>query len=152
MRKIVYLCVIMMLCLNVMAQIDTYDQNWRTVVSDDFDEPNRQFNNSFQEPLGKWIAYAHSLWPSGVTKIPLMHIYQGISDVSTFSTGLYYNEIGSYFDHTTSQARKYPLVPIETTLNDWHIFACEWLPEHVIWYCDGNIDRWRDDRNYENLS
>lgn len=267
MKKFVYICGMMLLCINVMAQIDPYDKNWECVLSDDFVETNRQFDNSFQEPLCKWISYAHSLWPSGVTKIPLMHIYQwdrclidasnsviklnssyirntpitcseqpdyyilppnafginyhcdddntelyyysgmieslptdkfrygyfeikcklpvhqgafpafwlwdakkdlyyeeidifevskyftdpsmsqwthnpnpqGISDVSTFTTGLYYNEIGSYIGQATSQARNYPIVPTGTTLNDWHTFACEWLPDHVIWYCDGDI-------------
>ena len=68
MRKIFYLCGMMLLCMDMMAQIDPYDQNWNTIVYDDFDEPNRQFNNSFQEPLGKWISFVPSLWPSGVTK------------------------------------------------------------------------------------
>jgi beta-glucanase (GH16 family) len=28
---------------------------------------------------------------------------------------------------------------ISDSLNHWHTFACEWLPEHVIWYCDGQV-------------
>lgn len=78
MKKFIYLCGMMLLSMNMMAQIDPYDRNWGNgpVFSDNFDEQNRQFDNTFQEPLGKWISYAHCLWPSGVTKKKMMQIYQ----------------------------------------------------------------------------
>ena len=28
---------------------------------------------------------------------------------------------------------------INDSLSHWHTFACEWLPDHIIWYCDGNL-------------
>lgn len=284
----------MLLCLNMKAQIDPFDKNWGTIVFDDFDQPNRQFYNTFQETEGKWISFSPSLWPSGVTKwttkngtvfcdhqvyqwnycvfydglfdgangvlklnsqfkssapiqcydpnypyyIPpqspaynniLYHcdydhlwLYyysgmiqsplsepetksdnlpnplfrygyfeircqlpvhdgafpafwlwdsknnnyyeeidifevsryftdpqyapwtlnpnpQGINDINTFTNGLYYNDSGSSSGSNTSQSRKYPAVSYNTDLTDWHVFACEWLPESIIWYCDGNI-------------
>lgn len=58
----------MLLCLNMMAQIDPYDQNWHTIVYDDFTEPNRYFDNTFQDSEGKWISFIPSEWPSGVTR------------------------------------------------------------------------------------
>lgn len=257
----------MLLCLNTVAQIDPDDQNWECVLCDDFNETNRQFDNSFQEPLGKWISYAHSLWPSGVTKIPLKHIYQwdkclidatdgviklnsnfirstsitcseqanyydlppntfgmnyhcdadnrelyyysgmietvptnkfrygyfeikcklpvhrgafpafwlwgakdneyyeeidifefswdfenpastewthnphphGEGNPYCFTSGLYINnqtESLSPID-STSQARVYSM--INDSLNHWHTFSCEWLPDHILWYCNGNL-------------
>jgi hypothetical protein len=39
MKKIIYLCAMMLLCLNMMAQIDPYDKNWDTIVFDDFSTP-----------------------------------------------------------------------------------------------------------------
>ena len=57
-----------MLSINLMAQIDTCDHNWKVVVFDDFNQPNRQFDTTFQEPLGKWISFSPILYPSGVTK------------------------------------------------------------------------------------
>lgn len=36
MKKIIYLCAMMLLCLNAMAQIDPYDKNWDTVFIEDF--------------------------------------------------------------------------------------------------------------------
>ena len=295
MKKFVYLCGMMLLCMNVMAQIDPYDRNWDTVVFDDFDEPNRQFDRTFQESEGKWISFSPSLWPSGITKWTVIdgrvlcdhQIYQwkncvfddgifdgangvlklnsqfisstpiqcndpsipydippaspaynnityqcdtehqwlyyfsgmiqsplsepetksdnlpdplfrygyfeircklpvhegafpafwlwdsmrdqyyeendifevsryftdslytpwthnpnplGLDDKNTFTTGIYYNDTGSSsVADETSQARKYPAVASNTDLTDWHTFACEWLPESVTWYCDGNI-------------
>lgn len=279
MKKIAYLCTMMLLSVNMMAQIDPFDRNWDTIVFDDFNETNRQFNNTFQEPLGKWLSFVPSLWPSGVTKgntshqiyqwdhcifdginghlllnseyircTPILcneqpyyydippttyginyhcnpdHIYLyyksgiiesppsetnlrsdnlpaprflygffeircqlpvhegafpafwlwdsmnnqyyeeidifevskyftdpdmttwthnpnplGISDNKTFTTGLYYNENGSSIGPTTSQARNYPSVSLNSNLTNWHTFSCEWMPEHVIWYCDGRV-------------
>ena len=279
MKKIVYLCIMMMLSMNMMAQIDPYDRNWDTIVFDDFNETNRQFNNTFQEPLGRWLSFVPNMWPSGVTKnnkshqiyqwnhcvfdgtnsrlrlnseyirsTPILcneqpnfydippttygisyhcnpnHLYlyyysgviesppsetktrsdnlpeprflygffeircqlpvhngafpafwlwdsmkdqfyeeidifevskyfvdssmvqwthnpnpQGITDISTFTTGLYYNGSGSSIGRPTSQARNYPSVQPNTDLTDWHTFSCEWMPEHVIWYCDGSV-------------
>ena len=28
---------------------------------------------------------------------------------------------------------------INDSLNHWHTFSCEWLPDHILWYCDGNL-------------
>lgn len=68
MKKIVYLCGMMLLSINMMAQIDPNDRNWEVVVFDDFDQPNRQFDSTFQEPLGKWISFSPRLYPSGITQ------------------------------------------------------------------------------------
>ncbi|MBR4468693.1 MAG: glycoside hydrolase family 16 protein [Bacteroidales bacterium] len=278
MKKFVYLCGIMLLCLNMMAQIDPYDRNWKTVVLDDFNESNRHFDTTFQETEGKWISFIPSSWPSGVTidsfhlsiyqwnhclfdaskgylrlnsehirdtailcdeqpnfyRIPPktynityqcnpnhnhLYYYSGCiesppSDSSSKSDNLppplfrygyfeikcqvpihrgakssfwlwdgmrdrYYEEIdiyefswdfenpSSYWNHnphphgtgnpncftsglyinkesnnihpieSVSQARKFLM--IGDSLSHWHTFACEWLPEHIIWYCDENI-------------
>lgn len=264
MKKFVYLCGMILLSMNMMAQIDTCDMNWEPVLIDDFDQPNRQFNNTFQEPSGKWISYAHSLWPSGVTKIPLLHIYQwnkcqidasnGVINLNSnyirstpvscneqpnyyilppntfgmnyhcddennelyyysgmieslptnkfrygyfeikcklpvhrgafpafwlwdaktdeyyeeidifefswefedplapwqinspfrgagypysYSTGLFYNDTSAYYGGDILLSRVIPT--LTDSVSNWHTFACEWLPDHVIWYCDGKI-------------
>ncbi len=37
-------------------------------------------------------------------------------------------------------ARNYPEVPSGSSdLSDWHTFSCEWSPERLIWYFDGEI-------------
>lgn len=28
---------------------------------------------------------------------------------------------------------------IDGPLSDWHTFACEWMPDHVLFFCDGAI-------------
>lgn len=78
MKKIIYLCAMMLLCTDIMAQIDLNDKNWGSgpVFYDNFDEANRQFDNIFQEPLGKWISYSKGAWPSGVTKPSTNQVYQ----------------------------------------------------------------------------
>lgn len=277
MKKFLYLCVTLLLSTNLMAQIDPYDRNWDTIVSDDFNETNRQFDSSFQEPLGKWLAFVPSLWPSGVTKDDTHQIYQwnhcifdGANSVlrlnsqfiretpilcidqsydippkiyslqyhcdsnhnqlyyysgmiesppqdttaktknlppprfrygffeircrlpihegafpafwlwdadPTDPTDTYYEEIdifefswrfedtipshnphphgagnpycfttGVYYKHNDtsntnlyycSVARNYPM--IGDSLSHWHTYTCEWMPEYIKWYCDGNI-------------
>lgn len=254
MKKIVYLCTLVLLSLNVMAQIDLNDRNWECVLNDDFSETNRQFNSAFQESLGKWIAYSKCL-QSGVTKPYLYNIYQwrnntfnpsdGTLLLNGFHTGLlhcgapmyyeippektcqtshgplyyntgmiesptiayrygyyeircklpvhrgafpafwlwdakcdtedtYYEEIdifeynwdisqqedltflsqpnpyvfatGIYYDDMNcirpieGIARNHPRLPDNgPDLSGWHTFSCEWMPDHVIWYCDGNV-------------
>ena len=258
MKKIVYLCTLVLLSLNVMAQIDLNDRNWSCTMIEDFNQPNRQFNNRFQEPLNKWIAYAMCL-KSGVTKPVYLHnVYQyannyfdsnngflrisayranqdslkcgdyyipprkvcqqnhyqlyylsgmietptplfqygyfeirckipthkgafsgfwlydsrdstqsnppyyeeidifeyswniaedpnyvhnpnphGIPDYYTFTSGVYFKHNGTIYD---SYARNFPsLDGSGPNLSNWHTFACEWMPDHILWYCDGNV-------------
>lgn len=270
----------MLMSLNMLAQIDPYDRNWDTIVFDDFNQPNRQFDTTFQEPLGKWISFVPSNWSSGVTTADyLLHIYQwnhcvfdavegtlslnseyirstpilcdeqpyyyrlppnlygvsyhcnpnhthlyyysgciesppsetnsksdnlpsprfrygyfeikcqvpihrgakssfwlwdgernhfyeeidiyefswefedsaaywqpnphphGAGNPYCFTSGLYINKESNYIGDTVfyqaSRAREFLM--IDDSLSHWHTFACEWLPEHVIWYCDGNM-------------
>lgn len=280
MKKFVYLCGMMLLCMNMLAQIDPYDKNWDTIVYDHFDLPNREFDSTFQEPLGNWISFVPCL-KSGVTKgnyhqiyqwnycdidaahselrlnslfirdtpilcneqpnyykippttynnisyhcnndCPYLYYYSGMiesppQDISEktnnlppprfrygyfeircklpihegafpafwlwdadsksnpddkyyeeidifefswsfedsiinhhhnphphgqgnpfcFTSGIYYNETSTDYGWQTSQARVFPM--INDSLSHWHTYACEWLPEHVIWFCDGNI-------------
>ena len=86
----------------------------------------------------------------------LMHSYSGnpsippIQDTArVFTTGLYQNLTGLYPDSTESFARNYPLVPkISNNLSDWHTFSCEWMPDHVLWYLDGNLVNSFFDKNH----
>ena len=71
MKKFLYLCGMMLLCMNVMAQIDPYDRNWDTIVFDDFDDMTLQFDITFQQPdhgQWRWVSFSPRLDPSGVTK------------------------------------------------------------------------------------
>jgi hypothetical protein len=76
MKKFIYFCGMMLLSLNMMAQIDLNDKNWDTIVFDDFNDLNRQFDNTFQEPFMKWLSFTPSLFPSGVTKNDGHNIFQ----------------------------------------------------------------------------
>ena len=38
MKKFIYLCGMMLLSINMMAQIDLYDRNWNAVLIEDFDQ------------------------------------------------------------------------------------------------------------------
>lgn len=263
MKKIVYLCCLIVLSMNLKAQIDPYDNNWEIGIIDHFNDPNRQFDNTFQEPQRKWISYSDCLWPSGVTKLNYLHIYQwnhclidapnsviklnssfirstpiscneqpnyydippatfgvnyhcdsensnlyyysgileplpanrfwygyyeikcrlpihpgafpafwlwdaeknhyyeeidifeyswlfediashgyspnphGAGNPYCFTTGIYYNDINSNHGWTTSRARNFPM--ISDSLSNWHTYSCEWMPDRLIWYCDGNV-------------
>lgn len=267
MRKFVYLCGMMLFCLNMMAQIDPYDRNWDTIVLDDFSTPGRYWHNwSFISNDDLWRAYpghgvthgdelmiyqydqchfndndnymeliaeydtTHRI-PINDYKLPfwmypnnggpgfpikdslfyfsgeidyikgqqkadegifrygyfeircklpihqgafpafwlwhadknlpdphyeeidifefswrfeddnLPHPYSpnphGAGDPFCFTSGIYYNDTSAYCGYETSRARVFPM--INDSLNHWHTFACEWLPERIIWYCDGQV-------------
>ena len=38
MKRILYLCVMMTLSMNMMAQIDPYDRNWDTILMENFNQ------------------------------------------------------------------------------------------------------------------
>ena len=58
-----------------------------------------------------------------------------------FSSGIYHNLTAMHPDFDTeSFAREFHLVPpLSNDLSDWHTFSCEWMPDHVYWYFDGNV-------------
>lgn len=61
----------------------------------------------------------------------------GAGNPYCFTSGIYYNDTSSYGGYKVSYARNFPM--IGDSLSHWHTFACEWMPEHVIWYCDGQV-------------
>ena len=78
MKKFVYLCGMMLLSMNMMAQIDPYDQNWECVLYDEFT------NNSWDtwdnwlinHPNGYYKAFIPE-WSSGVSRGKSEHqVYQ----------------------------------------------------------------------------
>lgn len=261
MKKFIYLCGMMLLCLNVMAQIDPYDKNWDTIVYDDFSTPGRYWHSwSFKSNDGVWRAYpGHGVThgkelqiyqyrqchfndngnhmelvseydvdnsipvhgyelPSWMHNYPAsdsLYFFSGEIDHSNyqlpnsgmfrygyfeircklpihtgafpafwlwnadsisptnryyeeidifefswsfenenhnqhhnphphgagnpycFTTGIYYNDTTNHHHWQNSRARNFPM--IDDSLSNWHTFACEWLPEHIIWNCDGNV-------------
>jgi hypothetical protein len=57
-----------------------------------------------------------------------------------FTTGLYFNDNENIGGWQYSYARNFPEVPIgDPDLSEWHTLSCEWSPERVIWYFDGDI-------------
>ena len=249
MKKFIYFCGMMLLCLNMMAQIDLNDPNWERVFYDDFTNNIWDTWNNWEithpDPIGHYYSYLKES-TSGVTHGPNEHqIYQrdncqfgngemrlvseyeggpdmlpihcsdydlppgkigdsqheslfytsgNIQTATKFLYGYfeircslpthigsfpafwlysegsdYYNEIdifeystredpnhtykiytcGIYCDNThpapevfkdISQARVDPVLPNDSEdLSHFHTFACEWLPERVTWFVDGNI-------------
>ena len=61
----------------------------------------------------------------------------GAGNPYCFTSGLYYCDTAAYLGTETSQARLYPM--INDSLSHWHTFSCEWMPDHILWYCDGNL-------------
>ncbi len=61
----------------------------------------------------------------------------GVDNPYCFTSGIYYCDTANYNGHETSQARVFPM--INDSLSHWHRFSCEWMPEHILWYCDGKL-------------
>ena len=72
MKKMCYLCAIMMLSTNLMAQIDPNDKNWDTLFIEDF-SGNRSWSilwedlNDSPNYVSIWKCFADEYWGSGVT-------------------------------------------------------------------------------------
>lgn len=78
MRKFAYLCTMMLLSLNMTAQIDPYDHNWDTLLLDHFTSNtwNTWQQWSISHPVGFYKAFIPE-WPSGVSRGAAEHqVYQ----------------------------------------------------------------------------
>ena len=259
MKKFVYFCGMMLLSLNMMAQIDPYDQNWKPKLIEDFTTPGRYWiDSSFLSSDSVWKAYSSGLtngdnkmiyqysqchfndtdgymelvaeydssgripthgyelpynvspptyddlhyfsgridhfdkhgadsakfrygyfeircklpihrgafssfwlWHSDSTSLEEHYeeidIFEfswefedekmtqwthnphphGAGNPYCFSSGLYFNKQNVSYKpmDSTSQARVYLM--INDSLSHWHTFSCEWMPDHIHWYCDG---------------
>ena len=69
MKKFIYLCGIMLLSLNMMAQIDLNDRNWDTILIENFDEGASYWQWDTLRFLNKgdysWKAYLSTIAPKG---------------------------------------------------------------------------------------
>lgn len=266
MKKFVYLCGMIFLSMNMMAQIDLNDRNWDTVFFDDFTEIGRYWGEDWlSKPVEKWMGFPgfgvtdgpgwyqvyqysnchfcpsegqmklvseydfaniiqthqynlpgcmHNIFPSSDSlfyfsgeidvfkdfmqfqygyfeircKLPKHHgahsgfwlqnansnppdtFYEEIDivefswsasdtaahwlpvinpesystylgDPRYYSTAISHNLHGQYVDYETDvYAMVYPHIPNEKEdINGWHIYACEWMPDHVYLYLDGNL-------------
>ena len=266
MKKFIYLCGMMLLSMNIMAQIDLNDRNWKNVFNDTFSDSGRSWMNWISSPDKKWRGYNGSgvtngtlehqvyqysncvfnlaegtmelvaeydsdgcipsncyvlpswmngnfpssdglyyfsgeidarkdsvfgqdtkflygyfeircklpkhrgafpaFWLRGSSKDisdpyyeeidifeytwsigdPLHHwaysnpdpTYAG--DPYVISTGIYHNLHGQYSDpNTDAYARNYPRLRGHDDVNGWHTYSCEWMPDHVYWYLDGQL-------------
>lgn len=63
---------------------------------------------------------------------PFLH---GAGYPYSYSTGMFYNGTSIHCDPNSMLSRKMPV--LSDSVSNWHTYACEWMPEHVIWYCDG---------------
>ena len=78
MKRIVYLCCLVMTCLTMTAQIDPTDSNWDTIVLDNFTNNswNTWDNWLISHPTGYYKAFIPE-WPSGVSRGSTEHqVYQ----------------------------------------------------------------------------
>lgn len=72
MKKIIYLCGMMLLSMNIMAQIDLNDDNWECFIDEDFSGVrswDSHWDDTKNEPDYKplWRCFSYSNWNSGVT-------------------------------------------------------------------------------------
>ena len=102
MRKTTYLCVMMLLSMNMMAQIDLNDSNWRRTFYDDFTVTGRSWHNWQSYPDKKWMGYPGS----GVTTTGGFQVYQYSNCIFSPNDGTM-KLVGEYCD--TICRNTYPL-------------------------------------------
>lgn len=77
MKKFLYLSGIMLLNLNIMAQIDLNDRNWDTIFIEDFSTIRTWSANKWQdgnsESTSLWRCFSDESWPDGVTTYHKRH-------------------------------------------------------------------------------
>ena len=86
------------------------------------------------------VEYSHNLMhkpPYGANpNPPVQEDYDRV-----YTTAICHNLIGDTLNHNTDNyAMDFPVIPHSSNnLNGWHTFSCEWMPDHVYWYRDGEL-------------
>ena len=82
MKKFVYFCGMMLMSLNIMAQVYLDDRNWDTLFIDDF-SGSRSWSNLWEDQnsavnnyIPLWKCFADGYWPSGVISNQETHLHQ----------------------------------------------------------------------------
>lgn len=74
MKKILYLCAIMLITTDIIAQIDLNDKNWDTLFIEDFSVVRSWSSNKWQDgstdATSLWRCFASEYWPCGATTAP----------------------------------------------------------------------------------
>ena len=141
MKKVLYLCLLITICLDAMAQFDPNDKNWDTVFIEDF-TGNRYWNTlTFKEGSNsenrRWECHA-SEWTSGVTlSNDKHHAYQPSQAVFCGNGGM--NLIAKHISDN----------PLICNI-DYQIpsgFSCD-LQKKTIYYFSGMIETLNIDCHY----
>ena len=147
MRKIAYLCALLLLCVDMMAQIDLNDKNWDTIFIDDF-SGNRWWDRHWDDSTGVsgykplWRCFTYNWWDSGVakySKYPNHSAYQKSNAV--FNDGTL-KLVGEF--RTLEDMACFKPYATDTTYfpAPWHKYChyCDTVPELIIHYFSGMIE------------
>jgi len=111
MKKFIYLCGMMLITINIMAQIDLDDDNWECFINEDF-SGNRSWSNLWEDQdlsdpnhVPIWICFTDNLWGDGVTSFDYEHRkYDGFHayqrDNAVFGTDNTLKLKGEFVSHT----------------------------------------------------
>ena len=95
MKKFIYLCGMMLITMNIMAQIDPYDRNWRLLINEEFEGANRSWGRDFVEinpdTASIWHCFYDDYWPSCITLDTNQHsVFQRTNCL--FNDGINYSD------------------------------------------------------------
>lgn|GEM_PF-1750057 len=134
MKKYIYLCGMMLLSANMMAQIDLNDRNWNTVFYDDFTQVGRSWHRWTSSPDKKWRAYPGYGVTCGAN---WYHVYQYANSLFCPDEGVM-KIIGRYCD--TICYNNYPLP-------GW--MHGNYPPCDSLFYFSGNLDANPDSMRFQ---
>ena len=61
-------------------------------------------------------------------------------DPWVYSTAIVHNLHGQYVDFDTDvYGQGYPRINYGQSITGWHTYSCEWMPDHIYWYLDGEL-------------
>ena len=94
--------------------------------------------------------YSWSLGDPNAYWLPIPNPHATIpGDSLVTTTGIYHNLHGQSVDtHADSYGRNYPTLSQESGMGCWHTFSCEWMPDHIYWFIDGNLVNSYHDRTH----
>lgn len=77
------------------------------------------------DPSVWWIGNLHPTYPG---------------DPYIVSSGIYQNLTGEYNPDRDSYARSFFTLPYSSgNVSGWHTYSCEWMPDHIYWFVDGQM-------------
>ena len=114
-----------------------------------------------KQPIHKGVHTSFWLYGDGPSTYEEIDIFEcakfsyvGYDSLRDYNSGIWFNPNSTSYDPVNEPGgaikfkEDFYRLPDTNNLENWHSFGCEWMPDYVKWYQDGNIVAEYHDKTY----